>query len=71
MHNIGFTGGSVVKKKKKNLPANAGDTRHGFDPSQEDPLEEEKTNNPVFLPEKFHGQRSLVAIAHRTAKCQT
>ena len=30
MHDIGFTVGSVVKKK--NSPANAGDTRHGFDP---------------------------------------
>ena len=26
---------------------------------QEDPLEEEMAITPVFLPEKFHGQRSL------------
>ena len=26
----------------------------------EDPLEEEMQPAPVFLPEKFHGQRSLV-----------
>ena len=27
---------------------------------QEEPLEEEMATTPVFLPEKFHGQRSLV-----------
>ena len=26
---------------------------------------------PIFLPGKFHGQRSLVAIAHRVAKIWT
>ena len=27
--------------------------------AQEDPLEEEMQPTPVFLPEKFHGQRTL------------
>ena len=30
---------------------------------QEDPLEEEKQPTPVFLPGKFHGQRSLVGYS--------
>ena len=30
---------------------------------QEDPLEKEMATTPVFLPEKFHGQRSLVGYS--------
>ena len=30
---------------------------------QEDPLEKDMTNTPVFLPEEFHGQRSLVGYS--------
>ena len=30
---------------------------------QEDPLEEEMATPPVFLPEEFHGQRSLVGYS--------
>ena len=41
---MGFPGGSVVM----NMHAN-----------QEDPVEEEIALTPVFLSEKFHGQRSL------------
>ena len=41
----------------KNLPASAGDHGNtGSIPVQEDPLEED---TPVFLPGKFHGQRSV------------
>ena len=46
-HWIGFPSGSVVK----DLPASAGD--------REDPLEKEMATHPAFLPEKYHGQRSL------------
>ena len=50
----GFTGGSVIK----NPPANAGDT--GSIPgSGRSPGEGERQPTPVFLPGKFHGQRSL------------
>ena len=42
----------------KNPPANAGDARNvGSIPGEEDPLGEEMA--PVFLPGKFHEQRSL------------
>ena len=30
---------------------------------QEDPLEQEMTIHPVFLPGKFHGQRSLMGYS--------
>ena len=30
---------------------------------QEDPLEEEAATTPVFLPGKFHGQRSLAGYS--------
>ena len=62
MHNIGFTGGSVVKKKKSVCQCRRHKTWF-WSLSQEDPLEEEKTTNPVFLPENFHGQRSLVGYS--------
>jgi len=50
---LGFPGGSVVK----NLPANAGDTRHvGFIPGLgRSPVVWQPT--PTFLPGEFHGQR--------------
>ena len=34
----------------------------------EDPLEKEMATTPVFLPEKFHGQRSLVGYSPRDHK---
>ena len=54
---MGFPGGSVVKY----LPANA-EMQKTRIPSLgwEDPLEEEMATHFVFLPKKFHGQRSLV-----------
>ena len=46
------TRASQVAQLVKNLPANAGDTRHvGSIPA------------PIFLPGKFHGQRSLVGYS--------
>ena len=46
-----FTGGEVVK--------NAGDTRDvGLIPGRE-----MATHSPVFLPEKFYGQRSLTGYS--------
>ena len=50
---VAFPGGSVVK----NPPANAGDA---FDPWVGKIPWSRKWPTPVFLPRKFHGQRSLV-----------
>ena len=45
----------------KNLPANSGDKRHGFDPWVEEISCSRKWQaTPVFLTGKFHGQMSLV-----------
>ena len=45
----------------KTLPASAGDARDGFDPWVRKILWSRKWQpTPVFLPGKFHGQRSLV-----------
>ena len=57
---MGFPGGSVVKY----LPANAEmqETRI-LSLGWEDPLEEEMATHFVFLPKKFHGQRSLVGYS--------
>ena len=38
---------------------------------QEDPLEKGMQPTAVFLPGKFHGQRSLAATVHGVAKSQT
>ena len=35
---------------------------------QEDPLEREMATHPVFLPEKSHGQRSLVGYSQRSQR---
>ena len=60
----------VKKKKKKNSPpANAGDT--GLILGSGRSSESRKWQpTPVFLPRKFHGQRSLAAIVRRVAKSQ-
>jgi len=45
----------------KNSPANAGDTRLRFDTwVRKLPWSRKWQPTPVFLPEKFYGQRSLV-----------
>ena len=59
---MGFPGGSVVK----NPPVIAGGVRDaGLIPKMGRSPEEGKGNLPLvlFLPEKFHGQRSLVGYS--------
>ena len=56
----------------KNPPAKAGDARDaGLILGWEDPLEKEMAPTPVFLLEKLHGQRNLVATVHGVANDQT
>ena len=53
----------------KNLPAVQQMWRHGFDPWVTQICWRRKWQPaPVFLPGKFHGQRSLVTIVHGVAK---
>ena len=54
---MGFLGGTVVK----NEPTNTGDAKRcGFDPwIRKIPWRRNWQHTPVFLPGKFHGQRSL------------
>ena len=49
----------------KNLPANAGDERDsGFNPwVRKTPWSRKWQPNPVVLPGKFHGQRSLMGYS--------
>ena len=54
---LGFPGGSVVK----NPPAKQETQFQSLD--QKDPLEKEMAPTPVFLPGKFHGQRSLASYS--------
>ena len=54
---LGFPGGSVVK----NPPAKQETQFQSLD--QEDPLEKEMAPTPVFLPGKFHAQRSLASYS--------
>ena len=57
---MSFPDGTVVK----NLPANAGDTRHGFDPwVREIPWGRKWLPIPVVLLGNFHGQRSLAGYS--------
>jgi len=57
---LGFPGGAVVK----NLPANAGDARDtGSVWVGKIPWSRNWQPTPVILPEKFHGQRSLVGYS--------
>ena len=53
-------GGPVVK----NLPANAGDARHRFDPwVGKFPWNWKWQHTPAFLPRESHGQRGLVSYS--------
>ena len=54
---LGFPGGAVVK----NPPANAGDTGEAslIPEGAKIPWRRKWQPTPVFLPGKFHGQRSL------------
>ena len=53
----------------KNLPANAGDIRHGFDPwVRKIPWSRAWKPTPVFLPEESMDRRAWWATVHRVAK---
>jgi len=57
---MGSPGGAVVK----NMPANAGDTKiQAQSLGWEDPWSKIWQPAPVFLPGKFHGQRSLAGYS--------
>ena len=62
-----FPGGSSGKEGiGRNSPDNAGEIRDASSiPGWEDPLEQEVATTPVFLPGKFHGQRSLAGYSPR------
>ena len=53
---MGFSDGAVVK----NLPINAGDSRDLVQSLGGEIWRKKWKPNPVFLPGKFHGQRSMV-----------
>ena len=53
---LGYLGGSVVKKSPANAEAS------GFNPGS-GRSQEGRKDNSVFLPGKFHGQRSLVGYS--------
>ena len=60
----GQTGASQVAQVVKNLPANAGDMRHGFDPwVGKIPRRRAWKPTPVLLPGESCGQRSLVGYS--------
>ena len=63
---------SQVALVVKNLPANAGDVRLGFNPCVgKIPWRRAWQPTPVFLPGESHGQRSLVATVYWVVKSQT
>ena len=67
LNECGSPGGSGVK----NQPANAGDTGSSAG-SRRFPWRRRKWQpTPVFLPQKFHGQRGLWAKLHTVAKSRT
>ena len=57
MFRIGFPNGLAGKESTCNARDTVG---LGSSPGWGDPLEKEMTPSPGFLPEKSHGQRSLV-----------
>ena len=59
-YTLGFPGGSVVKIR---LSMQGTREMRFRSLGQEYPLEEEMEPTPVFLPEKSHGQRSLVGCS--------
>ena len=68
---VASTDGYKAALLVKNTPANAGDTRHGFDPwVRKIPWRRAQQPTPGFLPGESHGQRSLATV-HGVAKSQT
>ena len=62
---MGFPDGLIVK----NLPANAGDIRLGFDPRVgKIPWKRKWQATPVPLPGESHGQRSLLGYSPQSLK---
>jgi len=61
---LSFPGGAVVK----NPPANAGDPRNAYSIPGLERSPGEGNGNPVFLPGKFHSQRSLVGYSPRLTR---
>ena len=59
---------SLVAQLVKNSPAMQETWVQSL--GQEDPLEKEMATTPVFLPGKYHGQRSLVGYSPRGCKSQ-
>jgi len=55
-----YTGAPQVMLVEKNLPANAGDKKLGFNPwVRKIPWRMKGQHTPVFLPRESHGQRGL------------
>jgi len=53
----------------RNLPANVGDLRHGFDPwIRKIPWRRSWQPTLIFLPGESHGLRSLMGHSHRVAE---
>ena len=53
----------------KNLPANAEDIRHGFNPwVRKIPWRRKWQLTPVFLPSESHGQRSLAGYGPQSRR---
>ena len=62
-------GASQVALVVKNLPANAGDMRHRFDPwAGKVPWTSSWQPTLVFLPRESHGQKSLTGYSPRVTK---
>ena len=66
---VASTDGYKAALLVKNTPANAGDTRHGFDPwVRKIPWRRAQQPTPGFLPGESHGQRSLAGYCPRDHK---
>ena len=68
MSALAFLGGTAVK----NPPANAGDTRQGFDPwVRKSPWRRKWQQTPGLLPGSSHGQRILADTVEGLAESWT
>ena len=69
---VNSVGASQVALVVKNLPANAGDMRPGFDPwVRKAPWRREWQPTPVFLPENPMDRGAWEASVHRVTKSLT